>query len=98
QSSLEQIGKWAKRGEENHVAVISFDGDVNGMQMLKDGYNWANAAQGAVGQGHMCVEAAVSLIKGETLTESDTIDPGIIATFENLDQVAALVWGWAGVK
>ena len=98
QSSLEQIGKWAKRGEENHVAVISFDGDVNGMQMLKDGYNWANAAQGAVGQGYMCVEAAVSLIKGETLTESDTIDPGIIATFENLDQVATSVWGWAGVK
>lgn len=98
QSALEQVGKWAVRGEENHVAVISFDGDVNGMQMLKDGYNWANAAQGAIQQGHMCVEAAVALIDGETLSETDTIDPGIIATFENLDEVAESVWGWAGVK
>lgn len=98
QSALEQIGKWAKRGEENHVAIISFDGDVNGMQMLKDGYNWANAAQGAVEQGQMCVKAAVALINGETLETTDTIDPGIIATFENLDEVAESVWGWAGVK
>ncbi len=98
QSSLEQIGKWAKIGEDNHVAVISFDGDVNGMQMLKDGYNWANAAQGAVEQGKMCVQAAVSLINGEELEKSDTIDPGIIANFENLSEVAESVWGWAGVK
>ena len=98
QSALEQVGKWAVRGEENHVAIISFDGDVNGMQMLKDGYNWANAAQGAIEQGQMCVKAAVALINGETLDATDTIDPGIIATFENLDEVAESVWGWAGVK
>lgn len=98
QSALEQAGKWAKIGEENHVAVISFDGDVNGMQMMKDGYNWANAAQGAIQQGKMCVEIAKKLIDGETVDEKDMIDPGIICNLENFDEVKETVWGWAGVK
>ena len=43
-SSLEQTGRWAKIGEENHVSVVSFDGDEVGMQYMKDGYSEANAA------------------------------------------------------
>ncbi len=98
QAALEQVGKWGKIGEENHIPVISFDGDVNGMQMMKDGYNWANAAQGAVEQGEMCVEIAVKLLNGEEVTEADMIDPGIICNLENFDEVKESVWGWAGVK
>ena len=98
QSALEQAGKWGKIGDANHVAVISFDGDVNGMQMMKDGYCWADAAQGSITQGQMCVQAAVTLIDGGKLEAVDTIDPGIIANLENFDQVKETVWGWAGVK
>jgi len=98
QSALEQAGKWAKIGEDNHVAVISFDGDVNGMQMMKDGYNWANAAQGAVEEGYMCIENAVKYLNGEEVAESEMIDPGIICNLENFDDVKESVWGWAGVK
>ena len=98
QSALEQVGKWAVKGEENHVAVISFDGDVNGMQMMKDGYNWANAAQGFVEQGYMCVEIATELIDGKEIEASEMIDPGIICNLENFDEVKESVWGYAGVK
>ncbi len=98
QSALEQVGKWAKRGEANHVACISFDGDVNGMQMLKDGYNWANAAQAAVKTGELSVSYALDLIEGKTFDEVNQIDPGIIANFENLEEVKDGIWGWAGVK
>ena len=98
QASLEQVGKWGKIGEENHIPVISFDGDINGMQMMKDGYNWANAAQGAVEQGHMCVEIAVKYLKGEEVTKADMIDPGIVCNVENFEEVRESVWGWAGVK
>ena len=98
QSALEQAGKWAKIGEENHVAVISFDGDVNGMQMMKDGYNWANAAQGAIEEGHMCIDIAVAYLNGEEVGEADMIDPGIVCNLENFEEVRDLVWGWAGVK
>ena len=43
QSALEQIGAWNKVGEENHVAVLSMDGDSNGLQAIKDGYTEADA-------------------------------------------------------
>ena len=98
QSALEQAGKWAKIGEENHVAVISFDGDVNGMQMMKDGYNWANGAQGAIEEGHLCVEIAVKYLNGEEVTEAEMIDPGVVCNLENFEEVRETVWGWAGVK
>ena len=98
QSALEQAGKWGKIGEENHVAVISFDGDVNGMQMMKDGYNWANGAQGAIEEGYLCVEIAVKFLNGEEVTEADMIDPGIVCNLENFEEVRESVWGWAGVK
>lgn len=98
QSALEQAGKWAKIGEPNHVAVVSFDGDVNGMQMMKDGYNWANAAQGAVEEGYMCIDIALKYLNGEEVEESEMIDPGIICNLENFDDVKESVWGWAGVK
>ena len=98
QSALEQAGKWAKIGEENHVAVISFDGDVNGMQMMKDGYNWANGAQGAVEEGHMCIEIAVKYLNGEEVEQSEMIDPGVVCNLENFEETRDLVWGWAGVK
>ena len=47
-SVLEQRGRWAKIGESNHFPVVSFDGDEVGMQYLKDGYNWGDAAQDAI--------------------------------------------------
>lgn len=98
QSALEQAGKWAKIGEENHVAVISFDGDVNGMQMMKDGYNWANAAQGAVEEGYMCIDIALKYLTGEEVEESEMIDPGIVCNLDNFEEVKESIWGWAGVK
>lgn len=97
QSALEQAGKWGKIGEENHVAVISFDGDINGMQMMKDGYNWANAAQGAVEEGYLCIESAVAFLNGEPVEET-VIDPGIVCNLENFEEVREGVWGWAGVE
>lgn len=98
QSALEQVGKWAKIGEENHVACISFDGDSLGMQMMKDGYSWADAAQGASYEGALCVEIAVQLIEGETLEDVNVIDPGIICNLENFDEVKETVWSWSEVK
>jgi ABC-type sugar transport system substrate-binding protein len=99
QSALEQVGKWAPIGEENHVAAISFDGDANGMQMMKDGYNWAVAAQAAVATGETCIDQAIYFIEGgEPLEDIDVIDPGIICTLDNFDEVKEDVWGWPGVK
>ncbi len=96
QSALEQIGRWKKIGEEGHVALVTFDGDENGMSALKNGYSWANAAQAADGTGYLVVDWAVKLANGEKPAEVNMLDPGIIATIDNCATVCPTIWGWAG--
>lgn len=99
QSALEEVGKWAPIGEENSVPCLSFDGDVNGMQMMYDGYCYVDAAQAAVGTGIKAVDWATYFIEGgEPLDEVTELDPGVICTIENFEEVRELVWGWAGVQ
>lgn len=94
QTALTQVGRWATIGEPNHMAVLSFDGDETGMQMLKDGYSWANAAQAADVQGKLSVQWAVKLIKGEKPEQVNLMDPGILATVDNCTEVCPKVWSW----
>jgi ABC-type sugar transport system substrate-binding protein len=97
-SVLEQLGRWKKIGEEGHVAIVSFDGDENGMQYLKDGYNWVDAAQAADKTGWLAVEWAVRLAMGQTPPETIMRDPGVIATMDNCAEICPTVWGWSMVK
>lgn len=98
-SVLEQLGRWVKIGEDGHVAIVSFDGDENGMQYLKDGYNWVDAAQGAISAGEGSIEWAVKLANGEPPMEGNVFrDPGLIANIDNCAEVCPQVWGWALVK
>jgi len=103
QSALQEANKWHKIGEDGNVACISFDGDVNGMQMLYDGYNYTDAAQAAAGTGVKCVDLCKYFIEGgaalgTTVDEVSQWDPGIIVTIDNYDQVKKDVWGYVGVK
>jgi ABC-type sugar transport system substrate-binding protein len=97
-SVLQQINRWKKIGEEGHVSVVSFDGDENGMQMLKDGYSEVDAAQAADTTGIMAVQWAIKLINGEKPKQIDILDPGIIATVDNCPTECSKIWGWAGTK
>ena len=69
-SALEQVNKWAKIGQPNHVAIVSFDGDEVGMQYLKDGYSEVDAAQSAAGTGEQAIEWAVKLHQGREAARS----------------------------
>jgi ABC-type sugar transport system substrate-binding protein len=97
-SALMQKGHWKKIGQKGHVALVSFDGDRLGMQYLKDGYCWADAAQAADQTGYLCVEWAVKLAKGQKPVNPVMRDPGIIANIDNLKEVGPKVWGWKDVK
>lgn len=87
QTALTEIDKWAPVGEENHMVCISFDGDEVGLQMVEDGYCWANAAQSAVLQGETCIDTAIKLIQGETLEDRDIKDAGMLVTLDNDQEV-----------
>lgn len=98
QSALEQIDRWVPRGEEGHVAIVSFDGDETGCQLLNDGYSWCDAAQAATGTGEICVEWAVKLANGEKPDDVIMRDPGVIIHIDNMDEVKDQVWGFSSVE
>lgn len=93
-SVLEQHGRWAKIGEPDHFPVVSFDGDELGMQYLKDGYNWADAAQDAILEARLAVEWALKLIEGQTPSENIIYDEGQIVTIDNFEEAAPAVWSY----
>ncbi len=97
-SALEQINRWAKIGDPKNFPVVSFDGDEVGMQYLKDGYNWGDAAQDANAEGKMCVEWAFKLIKGEKPAQNLIYDEGQIVTVDNFKEVAPTVWSYDLLK
>lgn len=94
-SVLEQNGRWAKIGEPRHFPVISFDGDEVGMQYLKDGYNWADAAQDAYLEARLAVDWAFKLIEGETPPRNIIYDEGQIVTVDNFEEIAPEVWSYS---
>jgi len=97
-SALEQNKRWAKIGEEGHFPVVSFDGDDVGMQYLKDGYNWADAAQDPTLEGQLAVEWAFKLMKGEKPPSNIIYDEGQIITVENFKEVGPAVWSYPLLK
>ena len=97
-SVLEQRGRWAKIGEPNHFPVVSFDGDEVGMQYLKDGYSWGNAAQDALFEARLAVEWALKLIKGEKPPQNIIYDEGQIVSPENFPQEGPKVWSYSLLK
>lgn len=97
-SALEQIDRWAPIGEKNHMMIVAFDGDEVGMQYLKDGYSWADAAQDAVLEGKLCIEWAFKLLAGEKPESNIIYDPGQIITVDNWNEVAPTVWSYGMLK
>jgi ABC-type sugar transport system substrate-binding protein len=97
-SVLEQRGRWAKIGEANHFPVVSFDGDEVGMQYLKDGYSWGNAAQDAVLEAQLAVEWALKLIDGKNPPQNIIYDEGQIVTSDNFKELAPKVWSYSLLK
>ena len=98
QSALEEAGKWAKIGEENNVACISFDGDSDGMQMIYDGYSYADAAQAATGTGIACVDLCTYFLEGgAALEDPNQRDAGVLVNIDNYDDVKTDVWSYSGV-
>ena len=98
QSGMKQANKWIKIGQPGHISYVTFDGDNNGLQGIKDGYIETDASQGAVAQGKLCIENAIKLAKGEKLADEVIKDPGVLINMDNILTEGPKNWGWKGVK
>lgn len=97
-SALEQQNRWAKIGDPKHFPVVSFDGDEVGMQHLKDGYSWGDAAQDAHLEAQLSVDWAFKLIDGQTPPQNIIYDEGQIVTLDNFAEEAPKVWSFPLLK
>jgi len=96
-SALSQINRWVKRGEEGHVVILSLDGDAGGLGAVAEGYSSSCAVQQCDYQGRMCIQYAVKLSKGEDIGKDLDLDPGIVVTYENLNELKDKLWAWPEV-
>lgn len=98
QSVLEPLGKWVKRDDPNHIAVIGFDGDDGFAKMMEEQYVDASAVNDTKYMAHTSLGWAIKLVKGEAApAEMNMLDPGIIATPDSWETVKKDVWGYVAL-
>jgi len=91
-SALKAQGKYHPSGTEGHIFVGSFDGDATAYQMLVDGYLDADGVQDVDFEVSASINAILDHIKGKDVP-AKIVDPGFIAYPENLEAMAARMWG-----
>ncbi len=91
-ASLKKAGKYKKIGEEGHVILGGFDGDVTAYRMLVDKYLDADGVQDMYFECEKAVQAILDLKAGKDVPER-ILDPGFVIHQGNLEQAAQRMWG-----
>ena len=91
-SALKSAGKYHKAGEEGHVILGGFDGDVTAWQMLVDGYLDATGVQDVFFESRAAVQALADLKEGREVP-AIILDEGFVIHAGNREEVADRMWG-----
>lgn len=97
-SALKKVNRYTKTGEDNHVVVLSIDGDPQGCLSVQNGVMDAGYAQPFTDMTRATIDAIISIAKDGKKFEGDDrvlMIPGTEYTPENIDSVADKVWGCA---
>jgi len=92
QSALDGAGKWAVRGEPNHIYIASQDVFPSGYRAVRDGYIDSNTAWDIQLFAEEGVDMCIKLAMGETLDDPIRLVEGRTITLENVNDVEGL-WG-----
>lgn len=71
-------------GKEKEITIVGFDGDVAGLEAVRDGVLAATITQPTQGEGRLALESALKLIKGEKV-DAEQLQPGVLTTKDNVD-------------
>jgi ribose transport system substrate-binding protein len=74
----------AARAAGADVLVVGFDGDVAGLEAVRDGTLAATITQPTQGMGRLAVQSALQLIAGEELP-AEQLQEGVLTTPENVE-------------
>jgi ABC-type sugar transport system substrate-binding protein len=91
-SALKSAGKYHKVGEEGHVILGGFDGDVTAWQMLVDGYLDATGVQDVFFESKAAVQALADLKEGRQVP-AIILDEGFVIHAGNREEVDDRMWG-----
>ncbi|MCL1830917.1 MAG: sugar ABC transporter substrate-binding protein, partial [Oscillospiraceae bacterium] len=94
QSALEQINRWKKVGDPDHITFLTFDGHWFAMQGIDTGFVDCTAIQDCYGAGYKSAEWAFNLATGVKPSKLVDLDPGYLAYTANFAEVRESVWGW----
>ena len=95
-SALKAAGKYHKSGEQDHVILGGFDGDVTSWRMLQDGYLDATGVQDVYFEAKQCVQAIADMKAGK-IPAAMIKDAGFVIHRGNMAEKSAQMWG-ANIK
>lgn len=97
-SVLEPMGKWVPADDPAHVNIVTFDGDKTFAEMMDQGYVDCGAVNDTRFMGEESMTWAIKLTNGEKPSELNSLDPGIVATRDNWDEVKDDIWGYVAYQ
>jgi ribose transport system substrate-binding protein len=74
----------ARASGRDDILVVGFDGDVAGLEAVRDGVLGATITQPTQGMGKLALESAVKLIDGEDVP-AEQLQPGVLTTKDNVE-------------
>ncbi len=93
-AALSQRGKWAPKGDPNHVILGGLDGDVTACQLMKEGYVDSTGVQDLFFEADSTVNALLEAIRaGEAQPNEQIDDPGFALTQDNIGEREMDMWG-----
>jgi len=98
QSVLQPLNRWVTWDDPDHVVLVGFDGDDGFARFIEDSFVDASAVNDTKFMADQTLDLAIQLVQGGTLTRVDFLDPGILATRDNWEQVRDGVWGYIAIK
>jgi ABC-type sugar transport system substrate-binding protein len=92
-TAIEGAGKLNVAGEPGHIIVCTIDGAEPGYRAVVQGWTDAVVALPLHELGRGALEAAFSVIDGQSLDVTDQRFPGTLYTYENAEANADKIWG-----
>jgi ribose/xylose/arabinose/galactoside ABC-type transport system permease subunit/ABC-type sugar transport system substrate-binding protein len=93
EQALRIARKWNKATEPGHVLIASFDGDANAYAELAAGYYDADGVQNLSLEVTLSFDALEQQWVGQRPPKV-LIDPGLVVTARNLEQMRTQMWGY----